>query len=268
MKMLRRAGTLWALAVLSTFLPAQAPAPNVLNDAQRKHVVQQTNDLHYSPRNAGMKEFRCEVKPEWDRFLKELNYDAKDPAAALLRQVHYNVVFDSDGNATVSHDDIQDPNAAAAAAARKSANGIEKVIGGFFKTWTGFGVSLPLPAVDSEYKVEPVGGKYRVTFQEGTSPVVVMINAEFAVEEMNYSSPEFSAVIRTKWLKTPKGFLLVGYEGDTSVKPPEMMHIAIRIDYQTVDGLALPSVVTQTSPTEGGTATVPLDFTSYHVTKR
>jgi len=269
MNPLRRTSALCALAIFVTSALAQAPSSTALNDAQRKHVLQQAHEKHQGLAKAGLVEFTCEVHPEWDGFIKQMKLDAKDAVIPLVKQIRYTVTFSVSGDAKVTHPDIQSTDAASADRARRVANGIEQLVSGFLQSWAFLGVATPLPETDSDYQVTSVGGKYHLAYHEGVALVQTTIGPDFDVEEVNYGGPEISAIMHPRWLNTPRGFLLSGYAGDTEMKgKPEKMHLDIRIDYQTVDGLPLPSVVKGSTSTPDGPVDINVDFVNYQVKKR
>jgi hypothetical protein len=268
MNPLRRTVALCALALFSTLALAQAPASAALNDAQRKNVLQQAHDKHNGLAKAGLVSFHCEVHPDWDAFIKELKLDPKDPAIPLVKQVLYTVEFSTDGDSTVTYPEIQTADADLADRVRKTANGIEQLVSGFLKSWTFLGVATPLPETDSDYEVTPVGNKYRVTYREGEAPVQTTITQDFAVEEVNYGGTDLTAILHPRWLTTPQGFLLSGYDGETEMKGRGSARLDIHIDYETVDGLPLPSVLKGSTPSADGPIEISVRFTNYQVKKR
>jgi len=254
---------LLGLAIVSTFATTQ-----VLPDAQAKHVLQQAHEKHYSVQAAGLTGFTCEVRLPWEAFFQQLKVDLKDPLLPLIKQVHFYVTFTGDGGAKVTHSDLPAADESLTARMTKTVGGVEQMLGGFYQTWSFFGYASPLPESDSTYQVESVSGKYLLTYHEDNALVRTTITPEFAVEEMNYSAPTLAVDMHATWMQTAKGFLLSGYDGLTEIQPQGKVHIVIKVNYETVDGFALPSNVETITPTPNGTLDVNFAFTDYKVTKR
>jgi hypothetical protein len=263
MQMRRRVLTLLGLVTLCTVAIAQT-----LPDAQAKHVLQQAHEKHYSLQTAGLTGFTGELHPAWEPFFQQLKVDLKDPLPPLIKQVHFYATFTSDGEAKITHSALPAADEALTARMTKSVGGFEQMVGGFYQTWSFFGYASPLPDTDSTYQVESVKGKYLLTYHEDKALIRTTITPEFAVEEMNYAGPTLSVDMHATWMQTAKGFLLSGYDGLTEIQPQGKVHIEIKINYETVDGFALPSKVEMVTPTPNGTLDVTFTFTDYKVTKR
>lgn len=264
--MVRRAGILIATLLCASAGFAQLFTPP-LNTAERRHVIEEARYAHYSFFAAGLVSFQCAVDPDWNAFIRQLNIRADDPLVPVLKSVKFSVMLSDDGTVTVKHSAVQAPDAALGARAEKTAAGLDQMIRGFLNTWTSFAGATPLPEIDSDYQIEMARRKYHLTYHDGDALVHTTIGDDFAIEEVDYSSEAMSVIVLPTWTRSVDGFLLTGYDGITEIKPQGLARIQITIESSPVDGLPLPSVVTETSPTPGGTIEVPFTFTNYTVTK-
>ena len=148
--------------------------------------------------------------------------------------------------------------------------GMEQMTSGFFDTWTMFVLSPPFPALASEYRLETVGPQYRLSYREGSAAdVVTVMDRDFAISDLRVTTPEFFSTIQPSFTKTPKGFLLSGYDAHyQSKKAEETTNLKVRIDYQEVERVQMLRKL-DLSGTYGGTPfAVLLTFSDCQVTKK
>jgi hypothetical protein len=256
-----------ALAIFSSVASAQSVS---LSDAERRYVLQQAHDLQYNLRTAGLEEFRCEVKPDWDGFFRQLGIDTTSPESIvpLLRRVHFTAAVNADGQVTVTHTGVASPNAGKAAAMRAALSGMDNMITGALKTWSMYALASPLPAVNGEYEVHPDHEDYVVMRHEGATLVRTTLDSQFAIEEVRYSSPQLEITMHPGWNAGQYGYLLTGYDGVTQTTRGDATRESLQISYQGVDGFALPETVKATTTGPKGNVELVLSFWGYEVTSR
>lgn len=145
---------------------------------------------------------------------------------------------------------------------------MEQILTGFLHTWATFMVTSPLPEVDSEYQLEDLGDKYRLTYKEGSASVVTSMTHDFAIDEMNVKTPEFEGAVHPTFAREKGRYLLTGYEGTYKSGTGDPQHLSVRIENQAVEGFNLPQTVTALLPTPAGRIEFVLNFTEYHLKKR
>jgi hypothetical protein len=267
MKTICSAAAVLALAIFSSIASAQTVS---LSDAERQYVLQQAHDLQYNLRTAGLEELRCEVKPDWDGFFRQLGIDttSSDSIVPLLRRVHFEATVNADGQVSVTHTGVASPNAGKAAAVRAALNGMDNMITGALKTWSMYALASPLPAVNGEYEVHPDHEDYVVVRHEGATLVRTRLDSQFAIEEVNYSSPNLEVTMRPGWNTGPYGYLLTAYESTTQLKPGDAARESLQISYRAVGAFPLPETVRATTAAPNGNVELVLTFAEYEVSQR
>ena len=256
-----------ALVLSCTFASSQTVT---LTDTEKSYVLQQARDLQYNLRTAGFEELNCEVHPDWRGFFQQLGIDISSPQSLvpLLERVHFNVNVDTDGKVGVTHTGVPSPNAGTAAAMRGALQGMDQMIGGFFKTWAMYTISSPLPAVNSNYEVRPVDENYEVAYKQGSTEIRTILDSEFAILKTTYSSPELSIEMHPAWDTGMYGYRLASYEGVTQIKPGTPSHEQLQIAYRAEGDLQLPEHVRETVFTPNGSIQVALEVDGYQLKRR
>jgi hypothetical protein len=218
-----------------------------------------------------MGELRCQVEPDWDAFIAQMPANSIDPSRLLplLRLVRLNVVIARDVSVTVTHQ----PDVAATVSSdiagdmRSSISGIEQALSEILAQWTFLSVDTPLPNDQIPYLIESMPAQFRVTYGDATNTVrrEAMLSTEFALQQITSSMPRLTTIVRPYWTSTPSGLLLAGYEGELIFPDsPVPLHVLVKIETQTVDGLQLPSIVRREVKSDHGAETLQFTFMNCH----
>jgi hypothetical protein len=239
-------------------------------DAARKQVVQQGRDHYYSLRAHGLDEFQATVKPNWEQVLKDQSVSDPEQAQAalkLLNGLHFTMLLDKDGKVTVNHRaDTEAPNEQVRQGFDQIYSGIDQAVSGFFATWSLFMLTSPFPAIDSDYKVEDLGSQYRLSYKEGPSDIVTLMNKDLAITEIKVNSPQFISIVKPQVVKTDVGFMLTGYVGEyTPTSGPGVVHLDVKIRHEAVNGLQLPATLIADSVYDGTPTHMELTFSEHQV---
>lgn len=270
MKTLSSATVLTVVAMLPLLARPQTPSNATLSDTERQHVVRQARSLPYNLRSAGLAELRCEVRPDWESFFRQVRVDNhdRDLLLPLLSQVRFTVDLAANGKVTVSHSSVRSPNAGTAASLRASIPGMENMIAAFFKTWSLYAFASPLPPMKGDYQIDMASGKYQLTYHQGSAEVRTTLRRDFAMEAVTYATPDLWVEIHPEWSDTAEGFLLTSYDEFTQMKPKAPQHLSVKLDYQSVDGFVLPTKVKGLIVGDAGKVEINLSFANYDVKKR
>ncbi|HET6841689.1 MAG TPA: hypothetical protein VFK06_08370 [Candidatus Angelobacter sp.] len=175
----------------------------------------------------------------------------------------------SDSSVKLTHNDLTGQSSEMMTALRQIYSGMEQMASGFFDTWKLFMLSPPFPAAASEYQLERVGPRYRLSYKEDSANVVTSMEKDFAIKEMRVSTPEFDSTIRPDFARTARGFVLNGYEADyQSQKPEETTHLKVHMDYQEVAGLQMLKKLNLMGTYGGSSFAIELAFGGCKVTKK
>jgi hypothetical protein len=257
----------WRVTLLLLCWSGLSAALPLAYGADRKEIIRSARQSYYSLKGEGLTEFRCQVSLGWESTFKALKADevGRDQVLPVLKKTHFELLAGQSGASTVSHQsEVAPPTEEVAERIRKVTGGIEQILTGFMHTWSMFMMEPPLPAVDSEYQLEDLGEKYRLTYKEGPANVVTSMTHDFAIEEMTVTAPELEGTVRPHFARNKNGFVLVGYEATYKAGSSGPQQLSVKVEYKKFEGLNLPSTVTATvNPVE-----IVLTFTDYQVKKR
>jgi hypothetical protein len=205
------------------------------------------------------------VQPEWDSIYKDLPVDptVRDQLLPILKKIHFQVVVGPEGALSV----IPETDVATAEVANRvkgTVSDTEKILTGFLHTWLLFAIAPPLPEVNSDYQVRDIDGKYRLNYKEGSGDVSTSMKHDFAIEELSFSSAEFTSTVLPNLLLDEKGFLLAGYS-TSYIGKSNSLQMSVTIEYQEVQGIKMPSTVTAIVPLPAGKVTPSFKFSEYQV---
>jgi hypothetical protein len=263
-------GLFLAFVLASLGAVAQTATAANANDARRKQIVQQGRNAYYSLRAHGLDGFQSTIKPNWEQVLK--GQGATDPAQLqsalkLLNGIHFTMAMDQNGKVTVTHKtDVEPPNEQVRKGFEDIYSGIDQAVSGFFATWSLFMLTSPFPDVNSVYQVDDQDGRYRLSYKEGSSDVVTLLGKDMVIQEVKVTSPQFVSIVRPHVNKTATGFVLSGYEADyTPTTGPGVVHLDVKIDHQTIQGLQLPVSLVADTTLDGAPTHMELAFSDFTV---
>ncbi|HLY99908.1 MAG TPA: hypothetical protein VKT33_12680 [Candidatus Angelobacter sp.] len=254
-------------ALLSGVICAQAG-----DVANRQALLAPARHAYYDLRAEGLDSFECGVTPDWDLLLREVrqqNPEAADAAIKTLLQLQFVTRLSADNSVKLTHNDLTGQSDEMMTALRQIYSGMEQMTYGFFDTWKLFMLSPPFPEVASEYQLERVGSRYRLSYKENNASVVTSMEKDFAITDMRVTTPEFDSTIRPNFTRTARGFVLNGYEADyQSQKPEETTHLKVHMEYQEVTGLQMPQKLSLAGTYGGSNFAIDLTFAGCKVTKK
>jgi hypothetical protein len=93
-----------------------------------------------------------------------------------------------------------------------------------------------------------------------------MMSKDLLISEIKVTSPTFVSLIRPKFTKTEKGFVLAGYNGDYQpTSGSGVVKLDVKIEHQSFNGMQLPSYLTLDSLYDGAPTHMELAFSEYQV---
>ena len=126
----------------------------------------------------------------------------------------------------------------------------------------------PFPEIGTDFHLKDLGSQYHLTYKEGASNVATSMGKDFAISEIKVATKEFDSAVRPQLTKTPKGFLLAGYQASyQGASGADKTELEVAIDYQAVDGLQLPEKLDLKGTFGGNGFHVKVVFSGCHLTK-
>lgn len=242
----------------------------VLAPAARDKLMREARQSYYNLPSHGLKEFSCQVLPDWDAFFnnKILKVDAagRDQLLPALRKERFRVVVGATGAASVSRQSgAASSSAAVAARVRQSTSGIDQMVTGFFQTWSSYAFGSLFPEDSSGLQVEEAANKYRLTRTSASSEILIVMNKDLTIEHTDVESSKVSARLDPAFMSTKEGLLLTSYKGKVNMLD-QAWDASGKISYQTVGGYQLPHIVNTVVGLPGGQQlALPLTFANCQV---
>jgi hypothetical protein len=233
----------------------------------KKAILKQARQSYYSLKSEGLAEFGCTLEPNWDALLAGLKKTDPTAAAAAVRklnQLHFQMTFVPGSDAKLTHNELSAENATMADGLKQVYSGMEQMTVGFFQTWTAFVLSPSFPEPESDYQLEDLGTTYRLTYKEGAATdVVTTMGKDLVISSLKVNTKEFQSTIWPQFTRTPKGFLLSGYQATyAGATPAETTELHIVIDYQLAGGFQVPKKMNLKGSYGGSPFDVEVAFTN------
>jgi len=238
--------------------------------ADKKDIVGQARLSYYNLAKAGLKEFRCQVQPDFDTTFKVLKAGpiVQDQVLPILRKTHFELLVGPNGASTVSHQsELPPPNEDVARRVRDATTGTEQILTGFMETWSQFMInSTPLPDADGAYQLEDLGSKYRITAKQPSAESVILMDRDYEISELKVTTPELAGTIWPTFTRVGNQFILASYVYRADSGTPQ--ELSVEIEYGDVEGFELPSQVTANMKLPSGAVDFLLTFASCQIKKR
>jgi hypothetical protein len=216
--------------------------------------------------------YQCDITPDWNLLLQEQrkqNPAGADTAIGILNQLHFTVNLAADDSVKLSHNELTGQSDAMMKALSQIYGGMEQMTSGFFDTWKLFMLNAPFPTVDSDYQVEDLGKRYRLTYKESGADVTTSMGHDYSITNLQVTTKDYDSAIQPTFSNSGSGYVLTGYDATyTSQNAAEKTVLTVNLEYQQVQGLQVPKTL-NLSGTYGGTPfAVKLTFSNYQVTKK
>jgi hypothetical protein len=220
------------------------PSAYGVQPSGKLEVLKKARSSYYSLKNEGMAGFKCEMTPNWAALLEDQRKadPAKiDNAIARLKQLHFFVDVGANGAATVTHTEIAADNQKMSEGLKQVYSGMEQMTTGFFQTWSVFVVTPPLPDVTTEFQLKSASDQHSLSYKDGNTDVLTLMGRDFAVSNLKVTAKDFVSILRPRFTKTSKGYLLNAYDADYQGSGgKDKTELYVTIDYQAVESLQLP----------------------------
>ena len=208
-------------------------------------VLTQARASYYSLKSEGLAEFQCSMTPNWEALLAELhktNPAGAEAAVKKLSSLQFSVTLPTGGDAQVTHNTLEAENEEVAKGLKDIYSGMEQMTVGFFQTWSAFMVSPALPEPGNVYDLQKDGIQYRLSYKDGSSDVVTILDRDFAISSTRVTNATFDSTLEPQFRKSAPGLLLLaGYHATyKGTAPGDNTDLTVAIDYQAVDGFQLP----------------------------
>lgn len=258
----------WVLVFILFFA---GMSPSSASGSDKKAVLQQVNRTYYNLKAQGLSEFSCEVIPDFEASWKGLKSDAlgRDEVLPRAKRIHFQVAVGASGAASLSHQSNEaPPTEEVAERLRQVTGGTEQMVAGFFKTWSQLMINPPLPGGDNVYEMEELKDGYNFTADDGKVHVAVAVNRDLVISTEEVKMPDLEATLQLKFAPHEGGLVLDGYESTVKTGNAQPQQMSIKIEYQEIEGLALPQTVRIAMSLPQGQLDEPITFRNCQVKKK
>ena len=238
--------------------PAPQASPASLHDT----LLAKATGLYYSTARAGLRNFDCQVHPDWARMMKSARKGAAlpddDPKLALLKTVTIALHADLKGDSSMDWklpDHPQKPvDESQTAMVNQVHHGVEQTLGGWLKMWSPLvnGSIVETLGEETSNVSEDASG-YTLRQKDRQELVTEIFDWGLVLKEFDVVSATTSNVnLRPGYQTTPQGLLPTTFAaeirdpGASSQSPAQKMNVDM--DYQQVSGVQIPSRITIVMP--------------------
>jgi hypothetical protein len=145
-------------------------------------------------------------------------------------------------------------------------DGAQKMLLGFFQTWTSMVFAVPFPeSDDANLTLSDQPDGYHLTEKSGEQNIEMILGRDYALTTLKVTAPGAIIVTHPRFTKTDKGFLMAGAASDINNGAQKL---GIQVEYQTVEGFQFPQKVSYLATLQDTTVTVEMGFAKFQITKR
>ena len=253
--------------VLCLFACAAGALSTSAAQTSNREVINQARNSYYNLKRLGLKEFRAQVRPNWEVVLK--GESTSPEAMKLLNGLHFSILFGESGQVVVNHEADSPPrNETVAKGYQDIFKGVDNAIYGFFQTWNLFMFASPFPEPESAYELQDLGATYLLKYAEPNNRVTTTFGRDFSIREIQVSGDSFAGTIKPVFRKTEHGQIIVAYQGSYSgAAGNRTSELQVSIRYNEVDGLEVPLQVNVAGTYNGGPVNMEIVFSDYQISK-
>lgn len=249
-------------------LAATSAAGQTLDKAK---VVENGRAAYYSLPREGFGGVTCALTPDWETTIGKSRSDPNVANAfKIFDELKFTTRVDAQGGAVVDAVDTGAPRQGdVASGVQQIFQGEDLTVRGFFATWSLFMVNSPFPPAGTAATVTPQAGGYRIAYKEDEADVTLDLERNLTVTRVEVRAPAFRSVVEPVFRPSSKGLVLTRYVGDyVPSSGSGVTHLVVDVDYQTVSGMQIPSVVNVSSTLDGQPAKVRTLFSGCRVAKK
>lgn len=237
--------------------PPAVPSHPVAASVTRASILRKAESAYYILQTQGLKSFQCDITPDWPALIT-------DPAQlALVGKIQYSAVIDDQGAAQVTP--FLPSGAPIDASQNQMVSGMQQTISGFFQTWNSLMLSPVFSATTDDqlvYSVQPDG--YHFAQKNTDTNVDIVMTADGVMTTMKVVTADSVIVMYPKYTKTDAGLVLTSMNSDINHSTQK---VNFQIDYQIVEGFALPQKVSYQVVLPTQTIAVDVSLADYKIVK-
>lgn len=239
-------------------------SPRVLPQ-DKAGIVNKARARYYNLAAHGVKEFRCDVTPDWKKFLASTRNHAvleDDPELKRLGLLRFEL------QATLSDEAKVTPSTLGPVTLDDNLmqliTGVKQTVRGFFETWRGFMITNPFDGTEIESLEEGPDG-YRISSKAAGLEAKTVMSKDFTITEVLANYGESKVRVAPSFTGTKEGLVLDKVNNEIDGGKTRLVET---IEYTEVQGLKLPGKVHIDVTQADGRFVMDVGFSNYQVTKK
>jgi hypothetical protein len=228
-------------------------------------IVNKARAMYYNLAAHGVKEFRCDVAPDWKEFLASTRNHAvpdNDPELKRLGLLRFEL------EATLGDEPKVTPSTLGPIVLDENVlqliSGVKQTVRGFFETWRGFMITNPFDGSDVE-SLEEGPDNYRISTKAPGLEAKTVMTKDFTITEVLANYGESKVRVAPRFTATKEGLLLDRVSNEIDGGKTRLVET---IEYAEVDGLKLPGRVHIDVTQPGGQFVIDVGFSNYQVRRK
>ncbi len=224
------------LAVAPSSAPAQAAAS----------AVAKARSLYYTPVDAGLKSFHCDVQFDWKDFMQKASNQAvpeDDARLKYLESIHLSVDDDLRGRGEMHWNATSPAPDTTGASVSKIRDGMQQLWSGFFQSWNGFATG-DLMTPDQRSVVEKTSDGYQVSVRTGADLATEQFGQDLTLKSVHVITASLESNITPSFTKGPQGLMVTSlassYRQPPTAQPTD---VTMDISYGPVGTFQLPATL-------------------------
>ncbi len=207
-------------------------------------ALSRARSLYYTPVDAGLKSFHCDVSFDWKDFIqKASNQPITDDDARLnyLKTIQLSIDDDLHGTGELHWNAPTPPPDSTEESVAKIRGGMQQIWSGFLQSWNGFATG-DLFLVDSKATVDRTNDSFHVAVRTGPSLAEEMFDNKLVLKTVRVTTPTLESVISPEFTPGPQGLLVTTIASTYKQPPnPQTTEVNMGITYGPVGTFQLPS---------------------------
>jgi hypothetical protein len=254
-----------ALVLLYTTVLVLSGSAQVNTKPSNAQIISKVNSGLYNLSTSGLVSFKTKVRADWPVTLG--NSTINPAAMKVLNGIWFSVSHSKD-QTVVEHFVEVEPSAAQKDGLEQIFSGGKDALTGFFQTWDLFSMSRPVPENGGVEIMNNALG-YDLKWKDGESNVDISVGPDFVITKVAVSDPAFDSVVQPRFIKTPRGLMMSGYQG-TYVPKNGLGNtkLDVQIENQEASGFSLIKRIVLDTVYDGTPSKIALDFSEIEVTKK
>lgn len=224
---------------------------------------------YYSLSRLGFAGAECRIVPNWELVLGPRTA-ANKTGYDVLDQLEFRLKVGAGGDAHVTSRDPGGPRTGnLQTGVQQIFSGLEQAVNGLFATWSLFMVNSPLPGAQTPVTMTTQAGGYRLAYKDDGSDVVEDVDSQGVISKIDVRNAGFASTIEPSFAHPAQGMTLSRYVGDyRPTSGPGVVHLDVRLTYQTANGLIFPSQADVDTTYDGAPTKLQLAFTDCQLAKK